>query len=324
MDRPPQQPALVEEDSASADASQALHEEYQYLDMVRSIIAEGARKPDRTRVGTRSVFGRQMRFSLANGTIPVFTTKSVYWKAVVRELLFFIAGDTNANHLSEVGVHIWDKHSSKEWLASVGLGHRERGDIGPMYGWQWRHYGAEYVDMHTDYTGKGIDQLKIAIELLVRDPFSRRIVMDAYNPADLPLMALPPCHGLVQFSTEFDDATKRFRLSCSVYQRSADMGLGVPFNVASYSLLTHIFARALNMDAKELVYTTGDTHVYENHVEPLLVQASRVPKPFPRVDLSSWVVGDDPFKAITERLEYDDCKLVGYEHHPAVRMEMAV
>jgi thymidylate synthase len=301
----------------------APHEELQYLSLIDRIIKTGDSKIDRTKVGTKSVFGNMMRFSLKDNTIPLFTTKKVFWKAIVEELLFFIRGDTNATHLSNKAVHIWDGHSSKEFLASVGLGHREKGDIGPMYGWQWRHAGAKYVDMDRDYTDQGFDQLKDVLDKLKTNPADRRIILCAWNAADLHLMALAPCHVLAQFHTTYDSANSVYNLSCMVTQRSADVGLGVPFNVASYGLLTHLIAHAVGMKASELVYSTGDTHVYMNHILPLKEQLTRTPKPFPKVDLSECPVCVDPIASL-EGLLSEDIKLVGYDYHPHIKMEMAV
>ncbi|XP_017761629.1 PREDICTED: putative bifunctional dihydrofolate reductase-thymidylate synthase [Eufriesea mexicana] len=206
------------------------HEEYQYLNLINKVIKKGVKKSDRTGVGTLSIFGTQMRFNLRNNIIPLLTTKRVFWRGVVEELLWFIRGSTNAKELSE-------KDSS-------GFTDREEGDLGPVYGFQWRHFGAKYIDMHADYNGQGIDQLKDVIKKLQYSPNDRRIIMTAWNPADISQMALPPCHCLVQFYVNDKE------LSCQLYQRSADMGLGVPFNIASYCLLTHMLAHITNLKVK--------------------------------------------------------------------------
>jgi len=195
------------------------HEEYQYLNLVRDVIVHGVQRMDRTGVGTLSKFGCQMRFTLKDGVVPVLTTKKVFWRGVVEELLWFIRGDTNANHLSQKGVKIWDANGSREYLDSIGLKERQVGDLGPIYGWQWRHFGAKYVDMNTDYTGQGIDQLKECIEKITKNPTDRRIVLTAWNPSDLKLMALPPCHMFCQFYVANGE------LSCLMYQRSCDLGI---------------------------------------------------------------------------------------------------
>jgi dihydrofolate reductase/thymidylate synthase len=220
-------------------ASAQQHEEEQYLQLVRDIIANGNNRDDRTGVGTLSRFGCQMRFSLRGGVFPLLTTKRVWWKGVAEELLWFVSGSTNANILASKKVNIWKENGSKDFLTKCGLGHRDEGDLGPVYGFQWRHWGAKYVDMHTDYSGQGHDQLLECISLIKHNPTSRRIVMSAWNPTDLKEMVLPPCHMFCQFYVANGE------LSCQMYQRSADMGLGVPFNIASYSLLTCLVAHGM-------------------------------------------------------------------------------
>lgn len=217
------------------------HEEYQYLDHIKNILEKGIKRGDRTGVGTYGIFGAQMRYSLRNNVFPLLTTKRVFWRGVVEELLWFIRGSTNAFELSNRNVHIWDANSTREFLDSVGLSHHEVGDLGPVYGFQWRHFGAKYEGMHADYTNKGIDQLAQIIHTIKTKPTDRRIIMCAWNPVDIPEMALPPCHCLVQFFVANDE------LSCLLYQRSADMGLGVPFNIASYALLTYMIAHVTGL-----------------------------------------------------------------------------
>lgn len=217
------------------------HEEYQYLNHIRRIIETGVKRNDRTGVGTYGIFGSQMRYSLRNNIFPLLTTKRVFWRGVVEELLWFIRGSTNAKELSDKKIHIWDANSSREFLDQMGFVDREEGDLGPIYGFQWRHFGAPYKGMHADYTGQGVDQLKEVIETIRNRPNDRRIIMCAWNPVDIPKMALPPCHCLVQFFVAKDE------LSCLLYQRSADMGLGVPFNIASYSLLTVMIAHVTGL-----------------------------------------------------------------------------
>lgn len=217
------------------------HEEYQYLEHIKNILEKGIKREDRTGVGTYGIFGAQMRYSLRNNIFPLLTTKRVFWRGVVEELLWFIRGSTNAFELSNKNVHIWDANSTREFLDSVGLSHHEVGDLGPVYGFQWRHFGAKYAGMHADYTNKGIDQLAQVIHTIKTKPTDRRIIMCAWNPIDIPEMALPPCHCLVQFFVANDE------LSCLLYQRSADMGLGVPFNIASYALLTYMIAHVTGL-----------------------------------------------------------------------------
>lgn len=257
-------------------APQALkpaHEEHQYLSLVSRVIAEGETRPDRTGTGTLAVFAPQpsLSFSLKNGTLPLLTTKRVFMRGVLEELLWFVAGKTDSKLLTERDVHIWDGNGSKEFLESRGLGHRREGDLGPVYGFQWRHFGAEYIDCDADYTGKGVDQLADVIDKIKNNPTDRRIIMSAWNPKDLPQMALPPCHMFCQFYVSMPSSTSssRKQLSCHMYQRSCDLGLGVPFNIASYALLTHMIAKVTDCEASELTLAMGDAHVYRDHVEPL-------------------------------------------------------
>lgn len=220
------------------------HEEHQYLDAIRDVIMTGVPRDDRTGVGTISKFGLTMRFSLRDGVLPLLTTKRVFWRGVAEELLWFISGDTSNATLQAKGVHIWDGNASREFLDSRGLHHREVGDLGPVYGFQWRHFGAAYSDMHADYAGKGVDQLKAVIETIKKNPADRRIILSAWNPAALPDMALPPCHMFAQFFVEGGE------LSCQMYQRSGDMGLGIPFNIASYALLTRLIAQVTGLEVR--------------------------------------------------------------------------
>merc|ERR1712222_175367 len=271
---------LLNEDSAAVlaagGAGKLLHEEYQYLNLIRDIIDNGVSMSDRTGTGTRSVFGTTMRFDLRK-SFPLLTTKRVFFRGVMEELLWFIKGDTNSNHLAEKGIKIWDGNGSREFLDKRGLAHREVGDLGPVYGFQWRHFGAKYVDMHTDYTGQGVDQLADCIKKIKENPTDRRILLSAWNPADLKEMALPPCHMFCQFYVDVEKS----ELSCLMHQRSCDMGLGVPFNVASYSLLTCMIAKVCGLKPGEFVHVLGNAHVYKTHVEPLEEQMKRTPRPFP-------------------------------------------
>merc|ERR1719190_84966 len=287
------------------------HDEDQYLDLIRDILKNGNDKSDRTGTGTYSVFGRQMRFNLRNGCFPLLTTKKVFVRGIAEELFWFIRGSTSAKELQEKNVRIWDGNSSREFLDSIGLTQREEGDLGPVYGFQWRHFGADYVDMHADYSGKGVDQLAEVINRIKTKPNDRRIIMCAWNPADLNKMALPPCHCLVQFYVANGE------LSCQLYQRSADMGLGVPFNIASYALLTHMIAHVTDLKPGDFVHTFGDAHVYLNHLEPLKVQLEREPKPWPQIIIKRKVDNIEDFCI-------DDFEVVGYESHPKIAMDMAV
>jgi dihydrofolate reductase/thymidylate synthase len=294
----------------SSGRGQFLHEEYGYLNLIQQIMDEGVANDDRTGVGTISVFGQMMRFDLKK-SFPLLTTKRVFWRGVVEELLWFIRGDTNGEHLSEKGIKIWDGNGSREFLDKRGLGHREEGDLGPVYGFQWRHFGAKYVDMHTDYSGQGVDQLADCIKKIKENPTDRRILLSAWNPADLHLMALPPCHMFCQFYVANGE------LSCLMYQRSCDVGLGVPFNIASYSLLTCMMAQVCGLKPGEFIHNMGNTHIYQNHVEPLKTQLERTPRPFPVLRMNPDVKDIDGF-------QFSDFELLGYNPHGKIAMDMAV
>ena len=286
------------------------HEELQYLNIIRDIIDSGTIKNDRTGVGTIGKFGEMMRFSLKD-SFPLLTTKRVFWKGVVEELLWFIRGDTNGNHLSSKGVNIWEGNGSREFLDLRGLNNREVGDLGPIYSHQWRHYGAKYIDMNTDYTNQGIDQLKECINLIKNEPTSRRIIMTSWDPSSLKLMALPPCHIMCQFEVS------KGELNCMMYQRSCDMGLGVPFNIASYSLLTYLIAHSCSLKPGEFIHSMGDVHVYMNHIEPLKIQLKRTPSPFPTIKINC-----DP-KEI-DKYTFEDIELINYNPQSIIKMKMAV
>lgn len=294
----------------------SMHEEYQYLNLIRDILDRGEHRPDRTGTGTKSLFAPpQLRFSLRNNAFPLLTTKKVFTKAIFHELLWFIKGSTNGLELSDLGVKIWDGNGSREYLDSLGHTTRAVGDLGPVYGFQWRHFGAEYIDCHTDYSGKGVDQLAECIDKIRNKPYDRRIIMSAWNPADLGQMALPPCHMFCQFYVSFVNGKRE--LSCLLYQRSCDMGLGVPFNIASYALLTRMVAQVCGIDAGELIHTMGDAHVYLDHVDALRVQLEREPKPFPTLSINPAVNDIDGFK-------FEDFTVEGYESWPSIKMNMSV
>ena len=252
-----------------------------------------------------------MRFSLRNGTLPLLTTKRTFWRGVAEELLWFISGNTNGNELAHKGIHIWDGNGSREFLDQRGLAHREVGDLGPVYGFQWRHFGAKYIDMHSDYTNQGVDQLADCIWKIKNTPEDRRIIMSAWNPADLDQMALPPCHMFCQFYVANDE------LSCQMYQRSADMGLGVPFNIASYALLTHLMAQVCGLKPGDFIHTIGDAHVYTNHIESLKLQLQRAPRAFPKLVIKNPGLEIDGFV-------FDDFDVIGYKPHGSIKMKMAV
>lgn len=257
--------------------------------------------------------------------LPLLTTKRVFLRAVVAELLWFIEGNTYSKALSDQGVKIWDGNGSREYLDSVGLSDREEGDLGPVYGFQWRHFGAEYKDHKTDYTGKGVDQLAQIIYKLKHSPYDRRIILSAWNPADIPSMALPPCHCFAQFAVSFPkdaplrpDGSKKGTLHSLLYQRSCDMGLGVPFNIASYALLTHMLARICDLVPGVFTHTMGDAHVYADHVDALKLQLTRTPRAFPTLTIKKeGDVGIDGWKA-------EDFEVNGYEPHKGIAMKMSV
>ncbi|KAK3811710.1 MAG: thymidylate synthase [Linnemannia elongata] len=309
------------------------HEEHQYLAMLRHVMDHGEFRADRTGTGTRSIFAPpSMRFSLENDIFPLLTTKRVFFRAVVEELLWFVKGDTNGLHLSEKGIKIWEGNGSREYLDKVGLSHRKVGDLGPVYGFQWRHFGAEYKDCDTDYTGQGVDQLAEVIWKIKNTPTDRRIIMSAWNPADLGKMALPPCHMFCQFyvSTPTEEQP-RAKLSCQLYQRSCDMGLGVPFNIASYALLTKMIAHVTDLDCGEFIHTMGDTHIYLDHTEALKIQIEREPRAFPKLYIRpSQTNGAETEGGVKrtisniDEFELEDFVLEGYEPHKKIDMVMSV
>jgi len=285
-------------------------EETQYLNIIKGIIDNGYYKMDHTGTGTYTKLGVKIEFDLKE-RFPLLTTKKVFFRGIVEELLWFIKGDTNSKNLSKKGIKIWDRNSSREYLDKIGLKNRKVGDLGPIYGFQWRHFGAPYIDCETDYTGKGIDQLKNCIHLIKNNPSSRRILMSAWNPPQTKEMALPPCHLMCQFFV-----IKKEYLSCLVYLRSGDMGLGIPFNIASYALLTCMVAQVCGLKRGSLIQIIGDAHVYKNHIEPLKEQLKRVPREFPKLILNK-VKDIDGFK-------YEDFKIVDYNPYPTIKMKMSV
>ncbi|MCZ8108887.1 MAG: thymidylate synthase [Alsobacter sp.] len=261
-----------------------------YHDLLRRVRAEGARKTDRTGTGTLSVFGHQMRFDLAQG-FPLVTTKKLHLKSIVHELLWFLAGDTNTAYLKAHGVSIWD-----EWADA-------KGDLGPVYGAQWRSWPRR--------DGGTVDQIAWVVDEIRRNPDSRRLVVSAWNPADLDRMALAPCHCLFQFYVADG------RLSCQLYQRSADIFLGVPFNIASYALLTHMVAQVTGLEPGDFVHSFGDAHLYLNHLEQAELQLTRAPRPLPRLKLNPEVQSIFDYT-------FDDVAVEGYDPHPAIRAPVAV
>jgi len=258
------------------------HEEFQYLNLIDDILINGTLEESRNGK-TMTGFGSAMHFSLNNNTVPFMTTKKLAWKTCLRELLWFIKGDTSNKRLNEKNVNIWNGNASKDFLDSRGLHHLEEGDLGPIYGHQWKHFNAHYVNCETDYSGKGIDQLDYIIRTLKNpdERTSRRLVMSAWNPCQINEMALPPCHVLCHFNVIGGN-----KLSLALYQRSGDIGLGVPFNIASYSILTHLIDKHCNLEASDFDYYLGNCHIYDNHIEPLKEQIKRITYKFPTLNIN--------------------------------------
>ena len=262
----------------------------QYLDLLDEVLREGTTKEDRTGTGTLSVFGRQLRFDLDQG-FPLLTTKQLHLKSIIYELLWFLSGDTNVRYLQEHGVRIWN-----EWAD-------DRGDLGHVYGYQWRSW--------PDYDGGSIDQIATIVDDIRRTPDSRRLIVSAWNVADLPRMNLPPCHLLFQFYVADG------RLSLQLYQRSADLFLGVPFNIASYALLLQMTAQVTGLRPGDFILTLGDAHIYRNHLDQVRLQLSRTPRPLPRMELN-------PARSSLFDFRYDDFRLVGYDPHPHIAGQVSV
>lgn len=262
----------------------------QYLDLLQYILDNGIEKNDRTGVGTRSVFGYQMRFDLQKG-FPLVTTKKLHLRSIIYELIWFIHGDTNIKFLHDNNVSIWD-----EWAD-------ENGDLGPIYGKQWRRWEGK--------DGKVIDQLSWVINEIIKNPNSRRLIVSAWNVAEISEMKLPPCHVLFQFYVANN------KLSCQLYQRSADIFLGVPFNIASYSLLTHMIAQVTGLQVGEFIHTFGDAHLYLNHIEQAKLQLSREPFPLPQLKLNPNIKNIDDFK-------FEDIEIINYQAHPSIKADVAV
>jgi len=287
------------------------HDEYQYLHLIGDILEDGVMETGRNG-NAKTIIGSAMHFSLENNTIPLLTTKKVAWKTCAKELFWFISGKTNNEILQKQNVGIWNGNASREYLDDIGLYERAENDLGPVYGHQWRHFNAPYGTCNDDYTGKGEDQLEYIINCLknVHTRNSRRLVMSAWNPCQINEMALPPCHILVQFNV-----TDGNKLSCSMYQRSGDVGLGVPFNIASYSLLTHLIAHHCGLIASDFYYHLGNCHIYDDHLDVLKEQILRIPFPFPTIKI----------KTIKEKIEdysIEDIEINDYNSHEKIKMEM--
>ena len=287
------------------------HEENQYLNLIDDILNEGEIVEGRNGK-TLAVFGSSMNFSLENNNIPLLTTKKVAWKTCLKELVWFINGSTDNEILQKQNVKIWNGNASREYLDSVGMTERGENDLGPVYGHQWRFFNAKYSDCKQDYTGEGIDQLTNIIKDLKdnKKKYSRRLIMSAWNPCQLHEMALPPCHVLVQFNVLSGD-----KLSCSLYQRSGDVGLGVPFNIASYSMLTHILAKHCNLEAKEFVHFIGNAHIYDDHIESLEEQIIKEPYSPPLLSIKDK-------KNKIEDYNIGDFDIINYKYHKPIKMTM--
>ncbi len=301
------------------------HEEQQYLNLIKQILENGTWEEGRNGK-TKAIFGASMRFSLKDGKIPILTTKKTAWKTCLKELLWFIRGDMDNTLLQDQGVHIWDGNSSREFLDSRGLTEYDVNELGPLYGRQWRHFNAPYITKKEKRFAEGlpenekayynieggVDQLQQIIDAL-KDPAqrtSRRLIMTAWNPCQLDDMSLQPCHILCQFNVHNGD-----QLSCAMFQRSNDCALGIPFNIASYSFLTHLIAKHCGLEAYEFIHFMGNSHIYEDHVEPMKEQIKRNPHPFPTVSI----------KQVRENINdycLDDFEIHNYQSHEAIKMKM--
>ncbi len=278
----------------------------QYLELLEDVLVHGKDRPDRTGTGTRGVFGRQLRFDLSEG-FPLVTTKKVHLKSIIHELLWFLRGETRVDSLKAAGVSIWDEWATPEITARFG---RKEGDLGPVYGHQWRNFGATPKPDGT-YEKDGVDQIARVLADLKRKPNSRRLIVTGWNPKEADEVALPPCHTLFQFYAQDGE------LSCQLYQRSADLFLGVPFNIASYALLTMMIAQVSGLKAAEFVHTFGDVHLYKNHLEQARLQLGREPRPLPRMKL-------DPSVRDLYAFRFEHFALEGYDPHPIIKAEVSV
>lgn len=284
-------------------------EEQNYLNLLKALIDKKTIKADRTATGTKSIFGTRLRFSLEDFKIPALTTKRVFIRGAIEELLFFIRGETDTKKLEAKGVNIWKGNTSREFLDKRGLRHYNEGEMGPMYGFQWRNFGAGYRDYSL-----GIDQLQNCFGLIKNDPTSRRMLLTAYNPNVAEESVLFPCHTGCQFYVD------EGKLSCMFQLRSSDIFLGAPFNFLTYSILTHLMAKATGLLPGELIYVGGDTHLYLNHEEQAKEQISREPYEFPTLNIKKDISSIKDM----ENLCYEDFKIIGYKHNPAIKAEMAI
>ncbi len=312
-------------------------EEQQYLNIIRTILEKGSPRDDRTGTGTLSVFSPlPMRFDLEQ-SFPLLTTKRMYLRPIFEELMWFIRGQTNANILRNKKVYIWEANGTRSFLNSRKLYHLREGDLGPIYGFQWRHFGAKYTDCDANYDGCGVDQLYNVIRDIMFNKTSRRIILTAWNPTELDNMALPPCHMTCQFYV-CDN-----KLSCQLYQRSADIGLGVPFNIASYSMFVRLLAHVCGLEPGEFIHVMGDAHIYNNHIDALKMQIRREPRPLPKLIIKKEKLQlpaiDETLDKKTkeeqqrqiilqiikelESFEFTDLSVVDYNPHIVIHMEMS-
>jgi len=297
-------------------------EETNYLDMLTNIIVSGSKRTDRTGVGTIGTFGTQLRFSLENNVVPMLTTKKMFHRGAIEELLFFLRGETDTKILETKNVNIWKGNTSRQFLDSRGLYDLSEGDMGKGYGYQYRNFGGKITSNKYDANRRppmnryadGVDQVKDALHLLKTDPYSRRVIVSAWNPKQLDECVLPPCHCFYQMYVN------NGKLSLQWYQRSVDAFLGWGINVLSYAILTRIFAKAANLEAHELIFVGGDTHIYNNHIEQVKEQIAREPYPFPTMTIEKELQTVEDI----EQLTVDDFKFDGYKHHPAIKAPMAV
>lgn len=286
------------------------HEENQYINLIDDILNENSDFIGRNG-NTKAIFGSAMHFSLEENSVPFLTSKKLAWKTCLKELLWFISGNTNNKTLKEQNVHIWDANGSRDFLDSRNLVNREEDDLGPIYGFQWRHFNAEYDNANTNYDKKGIDQLQEIIDNLKNEKtrYSRRLILTAWNPCQLNEMALPPCHILCQFNVINN------KLSCALYQRSGDVGLGVPFNIASYSLLTHLIAHHCNLEVGEFIYYLGNSHIYEEHIDSLREQLNNSLYKFPKLNIKNKYENINDYKFV-------DFEIIDYKCNESIKMIM--
>ena len=290
--------------------SRKMNPDYQYLKLVKKVLKYG-RLQDTRNSKTLSLFGNMMKFSLKNDKVPILTTKKLAWRSCLKELLWFMNGDTDNKSLQRQNVKIWNDNADRSFMLTRGLNYEIEGDLGPIYGHQWRFFNAEYSGCNSVYKGQGVDQLQNIIDSLKDDKekHSRRLILSAWNPCQLDEMALPPCHVLSQFNVNSND-----ELSCLLFQRSGDLGLGVPFNIASYGFLTHILAKHCDLRPGYLIHTIGDAHIYENHIQPLREQVTR---PFynpPTILINKKDCIDD--------YKFEDFEVKNYNYHPSIKMDM--